>query len=167
MNSSYPLMANAVYGQEKMELIIMIWGISWERMTLNQANRLTIISYLIQNALMRANRYLEALESQRYVEGTRILDAEAFQSLMQAYIMARDKGLAECSTLQVKSLPGEQEEVAERLRSKLRFTDYLGRLEDGNLYVLLPNTSQVSAETVIQKLQENGIESYVWHETLE
>ena len=28
----------------------MLWGIPWERMNLAEANRLTVIGYLIQNA---------------------------------------------------------------------------------------------------------------------
>lgn len=50
MDERYPLMANAIYSEDEMQLILMIWGIPWERMTLGQANMLTVIGYLIQNA---------------------------------------------------------------------------------------------------------------------
>ena len=58
MDERYPLMADAIYSEDEMQLILMVWGIPWERMTLGQANMLTVIGYLIQNAVVRANRYL-------------------------------------------------------------------------------------------------------------
>ena len=54
MDERYPLMANAIYDKEEMNMIVMVWGIPWERMTLGQANLLVVISYLIQNAMLRA-----------------------------------------------------------------------------------------------------------------
>ena len=102
MDEKYPLMANAIYSEDEMQLIVMVWGIPWERMTLGQANMLTVISYLIQNAVVRANRYLEALEYKRYVEGTNILEADAFTSLVKAYMGAKSKGLTECTFLCIK-----------------------------------------------------------------
>ena len=33
MDERYPLMANAIYSEDEMQLILMIWGIPWERMT--------------------------------------------------------------------------------------------------------------------------------------
>lgn len=159
MDERYPLMANAIYSEETMQLIIMIWGISWERMTLGQANRLVVISYLIQNAVVSANRYMESLEHQRYIEGTSILEAEAFGVLVQAFQSAKARGLTECSILEIE-VPAEQyEEAGAALRKKLRQSDYLGRLKDGKLYVLLSNTDSASAQVVIDKFEETGYHS--------
>ena len=37
MEEKMPMMAGAVYSEEKMQLILMLWGIPWERMTLGEA----------------------------------------------------------------------------------------------------------------------------------
>ena len=87
------MMASAVYSEDDMQLVLMLWGIPWERMTLGEANRLTIVGYLIQNAVVRANRYLEALRNRRYVEGTNILDESAFTHLAKAFFDS-DRGPA-------------------------------------------------------------------------
>ncbi|MBQ9141672.1 MAG: NAD(P)-dependent oxidoreductase, partial [Lachnospiraceae bacterium] len=71
MDERYPLMANAIYDNDEMQMMVFVWGLSWEQMTLGQANQLTIISSLIQNAVIRANKYLAALEEERYVEESR------------------------------------------------------------------------------------------------
>lgn len=161
MEEQYPLMANAIFENEEMQMIIMVWGIPWERMTLGQANQLVVISALIQNAVLRANRYLAALEEQRYVAGTQTLKTEAFQILVNAYLKARNRGLTECTLLAVKVETGNHLEAAGLLGSKLRQSDYIGTLSDGGLYTLLANTNGKDAEYVIRRFAELGYESSI------
>ncbi len=160
MDEKYPLMANAIYSEDEMQLILMIWGIPWERMTLGQANMLVVIGYLIQNAVVRANRYIEALENQRYIEGTKIMETEAFGNLVQAYLRAGNKNLTECTILQIDVPKQKQEEAADVLTQLMRQSDYIGQLSDGNLYVLLSNTDQKDADFVIQRFEKAGYRSW-------
>lgn len=161
MEEHYPLMANAIFENEEMQMIIMVWGIPWERMTLGQANQLVVISALIQNAVLRANRYLVALEEQRYEAGTQTLKTEAFQTLVKAYLTARNRGLTECTLLAVKVEGNDYMEAAKLLAGKLRQSDYIGTLEDGRLYTLLANTNGTDAEYVIRRFAELGYESSI------
>ncbi len=162
LDEKYPLMANAIFDDEdQMQMLLMIWGIPWESMTLGQANQLVIISALIQNAVLRANRYLNALEAQRYVEDTRMLESEAFGRLMQAYLTAQKKGLTECTVLKIEADPSLYLEVGKELSGKLRQTDYIGMLEDGGLYTLLPNTAREDAHYVIKRFSDAGYNSRV------
>ena len=162
MDEHYPLMANAIFENEEMQMIIMVWGIPWERMTLGQANQLVVISALIQNAVLRANRYLVALEEQRYEAGTQTLKTEAFQTLVKAYLTARNRGLTECTLLAVRVEEGtDYMEAAKILTGKLRQSDYIGTLEDNGLYTLLANTNDKDAEYVIRRFAELGYESNI------
>ncbi len=159
LDENYPLMANAIFENDRMQMIIMVWGIPWEKMTLAQANLLTVVSYLIQNAVLRANRYVAALEDERYHEGTEILEAEAFASLVRAYTNAKEKNLAECTLLQIDPKNEDYRTVATVLADNLRNTDYLGTLDDGGLYVLLANTSRGAAKKVVERFAQAGYES--------
>lgn len=161
MDEQYPLMANAIYSEEDMQLILMIWGIPWERMTLGQANMLTIIGYLIQNAVVRANRYLAALEQQRYLAGTHILGVDAFTSLAGAYMVAYRKGLTECAFIKVEVAPEQVQEAGAALSKLMRQSDFLGQMEDGGLYALLSNTSNTDAAYVLNRFKEAGYESSI------
>lgn len=161
LDERYPLMANAIYAEDRMQLILMIWGIPWERMTLSQANMLIVIGYLIQNAVIRANRYLEALENKRYIEGTHILESNAFRGLTNAYIGAREKSLTQCTILQIVLEESECEEAGIALYKMLRQSDYMGKLENGKLYVLLSNTDGTDAEYVMKRFQEAGYQSMI------
>lgn len=161
MDEHFPLMANAIFDGEEMQMIIMVWGIPWERMTLGQANQLVVISALIQNAVLRANRYLDALEEQRHVAGTQTLKTEAFQTLVDAYLTARSRGLTECTLLAVQAEESDYMNAAQLLSGKLRQSDYIGTLEDGGLYSLLANTSEKDADYVIRRFAELGYESRI------
>ena len=156
MNENYPLMADAIYSEDEMQLILMVWGIPWERMTLGQANMLTVIGYLIQNAVLRANRYMSALESQRYIGGTNILETEAFRSLVTAYLRARQKGLTECALIEVDLGTVSLEEAGQKLSAKMRQSDFLGELKKGTLYALLANTNSKDAAMVQIRFEEMG-----------
>lgn len=161
LDERYPLMANAIFEQDRMELILMVWGIPWESMTLGQANHLVVISSLIQNAVLGANRYLATLEKQRYVGDTRILGSEAFSGLTRAFLAARKKGLTECTLLRIESERDMCEWNGKLLSGMLRQSDYIGILEDGGLYVLLANTSRADARYVLGRFEELGFRSQV------
>lgn len=160
MDNRYPLMAYAIYSEETMQTILMLWGLPWERMNLAEANRLTVVGYLIQNAVVRANRYLEALHTRRYVEGSDILGQDAFKQLVTAFFDARRHGLTECTLLKIQHTDESFKETAEQLEKKLRQTDYFGVLAD-DLYVLLPNTDEEGAVGVIERFKGFGFESSV------
>lgn len=165
LKHEYPLMANAIYEEEQMQILIFIWGIPWERMNLGMANILKVVGYLIQNAVLRANRYQKALEDQRYMKGTRVLERSAFASLVRAYLTAQDKGLTCCSLLYLSEKVINVERTAE-VQKVLRSTDYMGELVDDRWYVLLPNTDKAGAQKVIERFDTIGL-SAVYQEDFE
>lgn len=156
MDEKYPLMANAIFSGEEIDLIIMVWGIPWDRMNLSQANMLRVTGYLIQNAVVRANRYMQALENERYQGGTNVLAVDAFTTLLKAYLNAMKKDLTEACILQPDIGGKTVEEAGNDIVKILRNTDYLGQLADGNLYILLSNTNTENASFVTERLQKIG-----------
>ena len=156
MDEQYPLMARGIYEGEEVQMIVMMWGLSWEKMTLGQANFLTVVSYLIQNAVLRAQRYMQALEEKRYSQNSRILKPEAFESLVQAYMKAKLKNLVECVLIKVDVQNSEYQKTDEQMSGYMRDSDYMGMLPDGNLYVLLTNTTREGAVIVQDRFEKNG-----------
>lgn len=156
MDERYPLMARGIYEGGEVQMIIMLWGLSWEKMTLGQANFLTVVSYLIQNAMLRAQRYMQALEDQHYSRDSEILEPDAFESLVQAYMNAEIKNLVECVLVKVDISKEQYREIDEHMSGQLRDSDYLGIMPDGNLYILLTNTTRESAVIVQERFEKNG-----------
>lgn len=165
MDEKYPNMADAIFSNGEMQLIIMVWGLSWDRMTLGQANMLKIAGYLIQNSVVRANQYMAALEGQRYIEGTRIMNEEAFSTLVKAYLNAKSKNLTECVLLVSNDEDClSDEEYSRDVEKLIRNTDYLGRLEDKRRYVLLVNTSVDDVGIVLKRFEDAGLDFEVQEE---
>nr|MCR4998247.1 NAD(P)-dependent oxidoreductase [Lachnospiraceae bacterium] len=165
MKQDYPLMADAIYSGDHIELIIMIWGIPWDRMNLSQANMIRVAGYLIQNAVLRANRYMDALQADRFVKGTNVLGRDAFLILMGAFLNARSKDLTECSVLRVVDLEESQKtEAAVAIEKKLRNTDYIGYGPENDLFVLLSNTNEDSVGFVMDRIRKVGYETELWKE---
>ena len=109
----------------------------------------------MQNATIRASRYLEALKDNRYLRDSKVLEVAAFTQLVKAFFDAKSKGLTECSLIRIEKPGSTWEEAAGELVSLLRQSDYLGLLQDG-LYVLLPNTDAENARWVITRFEEKG-----------
>lgn len=156
LDDKYPLMANAIFENGKIQMILCVWGIPWEHMTLGQANQMKVVSSLIQNAVLRANKYLKVLEHERFVNGTRIMETEAFSALAHAFMNAESKGLTDSTLLKVVTENGQPVQLGTMLGTNLRDSDYLGTLEDGALYVLLSNTNKAQAQNMIQRMGELG-----------
>ena len=70
--------------------------------------------------------------------------------------------------LPLKVLPqGESaEETGLRLSETLRQTDYMGILDDGQLYVLLSNTNSENAQFVVERFRESGFETLLVEEAV-
>lgn len=155
LDERYPMMASAIYDSDDvLQIIVMIWTIPWERMTLGQANQLVVIGALIQDAVVRASRYIAALEQDRYLNGTKLLDADAFGALVTAYINAQKKGLTDCMILRMRDSEQYEDSISNALADTLRDHDYVGRLEDNRIYILLSNANRGDAQFVMKRIEE-------------
>lgn len=158
MDADYPLMASAIYRSDKPIEIIMLWGLPFENMTLYQCNLLTVLGYMIYNSVERADRYLDALATTRFIPNTKLLTTEAFEELHATYRDAMEKGFTEFTVLTVSADENKSyEEWSHVLSSKLRLTDYLGINKDGIICILLTNSSIKDAQFIIKRFAEFGI----------
>ena len=155
LRADYPMMAAAIKDGDEIRSILMIWSIPWEAMTLNTANLLTVTTLLIQNAVLRAQKYMEALEQQRFSSDLGALEADAFATVLQVYENARGRNLIEYSLLKLEAeeLPAG---IGLELAKRLRQSDYVGMTESGNMYILLSNTSRENARIVVDRLKAAG-----------
>ena len=160
MDERYPLMANAIFEGGQMKMLIFLWGLGLVRMYLGQANYLVVVSYLIQNAVLRARRYMSALEEKRYLKKSRILEPDAFRTLVKSYSHAANRNLVEYTLLRIHT-PNKIKTTANETEKFLRSTDYFGVLSNNKLYVLLANTSAEDAVYVQKRFAENGYETTI------
>lgn len=157
IDEGYPMMASAIYSGDEMQLILMVWGLPWQRVTLGEVNRLTVIGHLIQDAVLRARRYILALDEERHLACTDILEEDAFRRLARAYLAARERSLTQCALIAVQRGGLELGEISRRLKDLIRQSDYLGQL-NSEVYVLLANTDTAGARTVCERIAAAGMD---------
>ena len=165
MEKNYPMMAYKIPTEEKIKTCILIWNLPLERMTIAEANRLVIIGKLIQNSIHRAELYLQSLHEGTELYSENVLREDAFEKLVAAYRDASRKNLTEYTLLQILCTQQEQKENARVLCQILRESDYIGKLSDGNLYVLLSCTDRTGVTFVQEKLEKLGLHSSISEES--
>ena len=161
MDPEYPIMACCIFEGEQMEMMIQLWSIPFERMTIGEANRLIVISKLIQKAVKQSAEYLDLLKNERYQHESPALKAEAFEELVATYREAGEKNLTEYILLQVVSSEGGMEQAGTVIGGMLRQTDYVGYREDGHLYILLTSTDRRGCGFVQKNLEQKGIQTVI------
>lgn len=166
LDKDLPLMSAPIYSGEKMEMIVMVWDLTYERMNLSQANKLAVISLLAQNAVIRANDYLEVLENERFLPHTRIMRKDAFSDMTRIYFNARTEGLCQCVVLQLPLDGRDELEAGQAVSKVLRLSDYVGAADDGCLYVLLTNTDRDNAWYVTSRLEKQGFKCFFREEAV-
>ena len=150
-------MAYCIHEGRKMEMMLLLWSIPFERMTIDESNRLTVISKLIQKAVKRSAAYLDLLQNERYQEESRVLRSEAFEELVYTYHEAGEQNLTEYILLRVVSATSGMERAGRIISETLRQTDYVGYRNDGNLYILLTSMDKRGCDFVQKNLEKKGI----------
>lgn len=159
MEPGFPLLASAIYAEEEIRVILMFWGIPPQRMTLAEVHKLAVVEALLQNAILRANRYMTTFRRHRYLEGTNVLNKEVFTTLVKAFMEAKRLGLTECALVEIEMGYQDYESISVQLAGNIRHTDYMGIMDGGKLYILLANTDLKNAEVVQERLLKLGFQS--------
>ncbi len=160
LESNLPMMASALFDENNnMRIIIFLWDIPYEQMTLYQANLLTVVGALVYSAVVKDANYLEALAYRRILPDTTILREAEFGRMVDIYKNAERKGYAEASMFFVSSDNLSRKELNDKIRQVLRDTDYIGAIQGDCLAVLLTNTNEQEAISVRRRLEEMNIKT--------
>lgn len=160
LEEKLPVMAYGICHGDDLEYILMVWNLSFEKVSLHQMNLLKVIGNMVQNTITRSDMYLDALSDKRYLPGTDILTRDAFAEEVKTRQEISRRAYGESSLIRVQSAgpvekleekKGELERYSGILSKSLRETDSFGVGEDGYLYILLTNSNGVEAETVIRR----------------
>lgn len=165
MDSQYPMMAYCVCEDEQPNMMVMLWSIPFERMTIDESNRLTVICKLIRKSVKRAEDYLNLLQNERCVDGGRVLKADAFEELVDAYREAEKKNMTKFVLLKVISSQMNMQNTELIFSEFLSSTDFIGYGHEGSLYILLTGMCEEECGVLMDRLEHGGIHTAVSKET--
>jgi hypothetical protein len=139
---------------------ILLQEQSFDNITLYYENLFRIAVSLISRSLSRTFKYIEATRHERFVEDTTILQEAQFLEIVQSKKEARDRKQSEFAVLVLDEVRGELREIAPRLASALRTTDYIGLLKR-RVAILLSSTSQNEVKFAVARLEKGGFKTRI------
>jgi nucleoside-diphosphate-sugar epimerase len=163
LNPNYPAMVGGTYKDGALQTIIMILSLPFENNNLYEVNIFGVLCKLVEKTMDRAFMYLENVNKSynRKYEG--IMDAEAFEKLLQLYMYGEKEKLVDFSLLKVESYMDMNEETFfTLLRQKVRDTDYIGINSNNETYILVTNSNMEEANFVIDRLSKSQIYCRIW-----
>ena len=162
LDDKFPMMASALFDDENnMRIVILLWNLPYERMTLYNTNLLTVVGALVYSAFVRDANYMDALAYRRYIPETTILQEDAFKEMIDIYKRAGEKGYSESCLLYIDKESMSIKEINDKIRPMLRETDYIGIMSDKSLAVLLTNTNDNESIHVRERLGKANIKTFI------
>ena len=159
MDSEYPTMAYTLFEDGKPNMIIMLWSIPFERITIDESNRLTVLCKLIKKSVKRAEEYMELLKEERCSLGGLALNTQAFAELVDIFREAKRNGMTDYYLLKVTSKDAES--AVSVINSLLNPFCCIGYGEDGRINILIIGTERQECDRIRAELNQNGISTAV------
>ena len=153
--SGLPAYACGITENGKVRLLIFVYEVRNDQLTLYYMNLFTILCNLVRVSFVRALEYQEAVHDEKYFPGTNILRYEYFLKEVQAQQSMAAAGVASYLLVRLDIKP--EDDLGVLLKGVVRQTDTLGKNKPGDCFLLL---SQVDGDTfhfVADRLDKRGI----------
>lgn len=158
LDPEYPVMVGGTYKNGNLQTVIMIMSLPFENNNLYEINIFGVLCKLIENTMDRAYEYLENINKSYNRKYDDVLNAEAFEKVLQLYSYGESENVTDFTLLKVEADEGSKDELFYlRLKQQMRDTDYIGVNSKDETYVLLTNSNQEEAKYVIERLKKNQI----------
>lgn len=158
LNPDYPMMAGGTYKDGRLQTIIMIWSLPFENNNLYEINVFGILCKLVEKTMERAYEYMENINKSYNMKQDGVMNALAFEKILQLYTYGEKENLVDFSLLKVEAYDHMDEKTFySLLKEQVRDTDYIGVNNNNETFILLTNSNQEEAKYVIDRLKKNQI----------
>lgn len=153
----YPAYGAPVWKDDKLQGAIFIWNVNASQMRMDYFNKFSILSGLVQDALIRAIEYGQQQAEKRLIDGTKILKPEYFEEIISLKEKIGKEGMSDYQLLEICAENLSLAEIGEIVSGSIRNTDTLGMRNDKKVYLLLAQSNKKSLEIVQARLAPKGI----------
>lgn len=153
----HPAYVAPVWKDEKLCGAIMIWNVRADQMKMDYYNKFSIMSGLVQDALIRAIEYGEQQAATQMIEGTKVLKPEYFEEILSLKEKMGKEGMSDFTLLEIVTHNLTLQQIGEIVTAGIRNTDMVGMRNDEKVYLLLNQTNEKSLEIVRKRLEPKGI----------
>ena len=154
----YPAYAAPVMNEGKLNSILMLWDVPFEKRTQRMENLLSILAGLVQSAVVRTQRYFAMMDNV-YIEDTHILTDQAYRNALTVYRDIRRQRTGQYLLVRVWSTQAlDIRQYDARIGRVARSTDLIGQLEDGRILILFPQADTGNLTQIVARLAEQGLQ---------
>lgn len=153
----YPEYAIVLYHDEKPIALITLKKATHEQLSVYYENLIKIVSGLIKISLIRAIEYNSKTETEKYINGSKILKNEYFAELIKNKEEMAQSGTSEYVLLQIDATPENRNLITNKIGSVVRNTDEFGLGKNGELYLCLSQTNTQNIQYVLERLKNCGL----------
>lgn len=153
----YPAYASPVWKEGSLCGAIIIWNASAAQMKMDYYNKFSILSGLVQDALVRAIEYGEQKISSQMIGNTKILQPEYFEEILSIREKIGNEGLSDYMLLEVEAPELSLEQLGESITCVIRNNDIVGMRKDQKVYLLLSQINDTNWQGVKERLEAVGI----------
>ena len=146
--------AAGVYRGEELVLLIFLWHASVDQRSLYYVNLFKILRDLVQMSLLRAFDYNQAIYDKQYIEGTHIMNADAFQECVQGFAALVEKKVSTFVLLEIAKVGHSYQELDQMISKKIRANDILGITKDGRLQILLSQATEKDLQFILPRFED-------------
>ena len=158
LKKGLPMYASGAWRQGRLELLIFVWHASSDQRSLYYVNLFKILCDLAQMSLLRAYDYNQAIYETRYIKGTGIMSADAFEKIMDSFKSMADRKVFSYVVLEFDGKGRSLEEMYRVLSGKIRANDILGVGANGRLNLLLSQATRDDLGYILPRFENTGID---------
>lgn len=136
---------------------VCVYNVEFNYITLYFENLFKIIVELVKSSLLKAYAYEIAINKERFIKDTRILNDNAFKTIYLSKKRLKEEKNIPYILVKVKSFTSF-EELNYNALNVIRDTDYIGAINDG-VYIILSNTKAKDYESIVKRLREGNIDT--------
>ncbi len=153
----YPSFASPVMREQELVGMIVLQYVESKQMNMEFSNKFMIIADLVRDSLIRAMEYDSVTQQHNMVEGTKIMKPEKFESILRIKRQMQEKEYMEYVLLKIHKDGYELAELSELVSGMVRANDVLGMGMDGEIYLLLAQTSGSGLDIINERMRNKGI----------
>ena len=155
LDSDCPMMAAPLNYQHGIKAILTVNDLKFNQMSKYYENLFVIVSKLIESSIERAFTYLDATESKRFIQSTKILTKEVFEEILAIKEAARTENKLTYQLIRQKFENPNLAVISEQISPILRDTDYVSYYDE-TIYILLSNTKELDLPIILNRFTQAG-----------
>ena len=157
LESGYPMLLSGVRQNGYYALLIMIYHVDYSQISSYYINLIRILRRLTEQFLTRAYDYQQANRQKTYLGDTIIVNTAYLCEQEKIHEEMQKRHVSTYSLLRVHRERRSLKEISTLLERTMRTTDIAGQGNDGDIYIIAPQSDPTTAQIILERYRKLGL----------